>query len=283
MQKKINILVPTDFSRASLAGIRFAIQWSQQQNAHLTFVHVMTLLRLTKWTDRQFEDFAVSERKLRQKQLDTLIADVQRRYPLPPDSYSLLLLEGVSADVVLLDYCRRHPGIHLVCMGTRGAGKVSKLFGTNTGNLITHSDIPVIAVPAAYRRKEITRILYATDLSHYQNELKEIVRLARPLHAKISVLHLVQPGETPINTNILQKVWEKEFDYPVTVDFRSADSSISQTADLDRAVTDFNPSLVIMFSDRRRTLFQRIFYPSRAENLAFSTKAPLLVLGKREV
>ncbi len=282
MTKKTNILVPTDFSVASRAGIRFAIQWSRQQNVHITFVHVLTLLRLTKWSDKQFEAFAATERKRLQEKLDALITGVQRRYHLRPGTYSSFLLEGVSADLVLIDYCWHHPEIHLVCMGTRGANKIDKLFGTNTGHFITHSDTPVTAVPASYRIKKISRLLYATDLNHYQDELKEVVTLARPLHAKISVLHFTQPGEMNLNTDTIQKIWKKEFGYPVTVDFRPADITRSPVADLEKTIQAFGPSLVIMFSNRRRTLFQAIFYPSRSERLAFRIKTPLLVLGKEQ-
>jgi nucleotide-binding universal stress UspA family protein len=282
MTKRTNILVPTDFSAASRAGIRFAIQLSRQQDVHITFVHVLTLLRRSKWSDRQFEAFAAAERMRRKKKLDDLIADIGRRMPLRPGITSPLILEGLSADLALIDYCRRHPEIHLVCMGTRGASKINKLFGTNAGNFITHSDTPVIAVPSAYRRAEISRLLYVTDLTNCEGELREIVALARPLHARISVLHLVQPGEFDFDTSLLQKIWKKEFKYPVMVDFRYADSTLSLVADLEKNIHSFKPSVVAMFSNRHRTLFQAIFYPSRAERLSFRTKTPLLVLGKND-
>ncbi|MDP4255688.1 MAG: universal stress protein [Bacteroidota bacterium] len=282
MTKRLNLLVPTDFSVASRAGIRFAIQLAGQQNAHITFVHVLTLFRRHNWSDRQFEAFAATERRCRKEQLETLVADVRRRHPLRPGATSTLVLEGLSADLALIDYCQRHPDIDLICMGTRGASKVNKLFGTNTGNLITHSDTPVIAVPALYRKKEISRLLYITDLIHGQEELKEVVALAKPLHARLSVLHLMQPGELNFDTRLLQKVWKKEFGYPVDVDFRPANSNITVVADLEQTIRRLRPSLVVMFSNRRRTLFEAIFYPSHAERLSFRTRTPILVMGKND-
>lgn len=41
------VLVTTDFSENSKAGIRFAIQWASQQRLSLIFVHVLHILRPT--------------------------------------------------------------------------------------------------------------------------------------------------------------------------------------------------------------------------------------------
>ena len=61
--------------------------------------------------------------------------------------YSIVIIEGLGASSSILDYCRETPNIDYICIITRGAGKFKKIFRTNTGNLITKSDIPVMAVP----------------------------------------------------------------------------------------------------------------------------------------
>jgi len=281
MKEKMHILVPTDFSPASRAGVRFAIQWSRQQNVHLVFVHVMKLVRLTRWNDEQYEAFAASERGFWQRRLSAFIADVQRRLPLRPHSWSPLLLEGISADVALMDFCREHPEIGLICMGTKGAGATRRFFGTNAGNLILHSDTPVIAVPAAYRRSRISRIVYASDLTDSLHELKHVVGLARPLHAGVSVLHLKETGEMTLDPETLKNVWKKESGYDLTVDFEKADPSLSIARNLEQTANSLHPSLIMLFSHRRRTVFQNLLYPSSAERLSFSSKIPLLVMGKQ--
>jgi nucleotide-binding universal stress UspA family protein len=282
MKEKMHILVPTDFSPASRAGVRFAIQWSRQQNVHLVFVHVMNLVRLTRWNDQQYESFASAESAFYQKKLATFIADVQRRLPMRPNSWSSILLEGLNADIALMDYCREHPEIRLVCMGTKGAGGTRRLFGTNTGNFILHADTPVIAVPAAYRRKPISRVVYASDLADAIHELKQVVGLAKPLHAKVWVLHLKEAGEMTLDPASLKQVWKKESGYNLTVEFRKPDASLSVARNLEQTARSLHPSLMMLFSNRRRTVFQNLFYPSNAERLAFDTKIPLLVMGKAD-
>jgi|GEM_PF-305811 len=282
MKKKMRILVPTDFSPASRAGARFAIQWSRQQNAHLIFVHVMKIVRLTRWSDKQYEAFAASERERCEKQLATFIAGIQRRLPLRPNSWSTLLLEGFSADLALIEYCREHPEIGMVCMGTKGANRTRRIFGSNTGNFILQSDTPVIAVSTAYRRKPISRMTYASDLANSARELKQVIELARPLHAKVSVLHMKEPGEMTIDPQTLKNIWKKQSRQNVTVEFRMADPELSIAKNLEQSARSLHPSLLVLFSDRRRTFFQSILYPSNAERLAVAASLPLLVIGKED-
>ena len=55
------ILVPTDFSANSRAGVRFAIHWATQQKLDLVFVHVLNILRVTSWSDRYFAKYGLQK------------------------------------------------------------------------------------------------------------------------------------------------------------------------------------------------------------------------------
>jgi len=167
-------------------------------------------------------------------------------------------------------------------MATRGAGKIKKLFGTHTGNVILHSEIPVVAVPATYRARPIKRRLYATDLAECQEELGRIVEITRALKAELEVIHFLEPGGTRLDPMLMTKVWEKEYGYPSQLRIESADPNLSMAENLQNAIRRVKPSLLAMFTDRQRTLFQRLFYPSQAKRLSFDLTVPLLVLAKKE-
>jgi nucleotide-binding universal stress UspA family protein len=282
MKKTITILVPTDFSSASRAGMRFAIQWTRQQKAKLVFVHVLRLLRLPVWSEKQYQVYAAKERLLHSRQLVRLASEVCRQMKVPSKEYTTQLLEGISPDITLTELTKHHPDIDLICMATSGAGKFKKLFGTNTGNLILRSEIPVIAVPVAYRVKLIKRILYATDLADYSSELGKVVNITRSLHAEIIVVHFNETGEVRLNPSLVNKVWEKQYGYPVKLRYESADPDLSLVENLQGVISRLNPSLVVMFTDRRRTLYQRLLNPSQSESLSFQLKVPLLVFGKMQ-
>lgn len=276
----IRMLVPTDFSAASRSGLRFAIQWTKQQEATIIFVHVLHLPRPTVWSDKQFDVFAAAERIRCQKKLDRFVTDIYRQLDMTDSTNTRIILEGMSPDIVIADYCRHHPEIDYICMGTRGAGKLKKIFGTHTGNLIVHAPIPVIAVQNNYRMKPITRLLYATDLHNCKEELEKVVAFASPLAVDVSVLHFTQPGEVMIDRQLMEEVFRKESRYDIKFNFKTADLAWSLVDNLQREIKTYKPSLVVMFTNRDRTLFQKIFFSSSAEKLAFGLKAPLLVFGK---
>ena len=98
-----------------------------------------------------------------------------------PGKYFIIIIQGISADISILDYCRKNKGIDYICISTRGAGKFKKIFGTNTGNLITKSEVPVLAVPQNYKVADVKSVLYATDLRNYTAEIKKVVAFAQPL------------------------------------------------------------------------------------------------------
>jgi nucleotide-binding universal stress UspA family protein len=276
----IKILIPIDFAPDARAGMRFAIQWASQQKASLLFVHAAHIPRLTRWSDKQFQTFKQSEIGRRLKKLEQFVAGFLTRAKMPDQPYECVVVEGVSPEITLTDYCREHKNISFICMGTHGATGMQRLWGTHAGNLVTHSPAPVIIVPKGYRSRAVKQLLYATDLNHYQEELKQVVPLARLLGASLHILHLVGPDERVPDKNLFEKVLEHEFHIPTQIHLEIMDETRSLAANLQRFIQKMKPSLVVMFTDQHRTLFEKIFYPSRTEKFAFRTHTPLLVYSR---
>jgi hypothetical protein len=69
---------------------------------------------------------------------------------------------AVLTDSSIREYAQEN-NFSFICISTRGSGKLKNIW-SNTSNLITHSLVPVIAVPFNYRRSEINKIIYASDL-----------------------------------------------------------------------------------------------------------------------
>jgi hypothetical protein len=67
---------------------------------------------------------------------------------------------AVLTDSSIREYAQEN-NFSFICISTRGSGKLKKYL-VNTSNLITHSLVPV--VPFNYRRSEINKIIYASDL-----------------------------------------------------------------------------------------------------------------------
>jgi hypothetical protein len=157
---------------------------------------------------------------------------------------------------------------------------LKKIFGTHTGNLITHGNTPVIAVPASYRRKPLTRLLYATDLADYIPEIQRLIQFASPLKTQVRAMHLNYLGEILLNENTLRTVFQEQFHYALEVSMIPADPNLSVRRNLQRHLAAFKPSMVVLFTQQRESVLQRLLYPSVAERLSFQLKTPLLVFPK---
>lgn len=258
----------------------FAIQWATQQKIELVFLHVLSLIRLTKWSDAYYEKVLAQEANNHREKLEKYILDIYQKMDLQPGKHSFQVIEGISADITILDYCRKNPGIDSICISTRGAGKFKKIFGTNTGNLITKSDIPVLAVPQNYKVGEIHTVMYATDFKNYEEELKKVVDFAKPLKAKIEILHISWPTEIPLDQKTLELAVKKQFKYDVELHMVKTDATLSVKEHLEKQTRLRKPSLLIMFTKQKRTFFEKLFFSSNAEAMSFQAKVPMLVFNK---
>ncbi len=274
------ILVPTDFSVNSKAGIRFAIHWAARQKIELVFVHVLTVLRITSWTDTYFEKYAAQEEKLCRTKFEKFIADIYRQMNVKPGKYSCIIVQGISADITILDYCRKNQGIDYICISTKGAGKFKKIFGTNTGNLITKSGVPVLAVPKIYKVADINSVLYATDLRNYAEEIKKVAAFAQPLKTQIEVVHFTWPDEISLDEKTIEAAFKKQFKFGLKLHFEKNDGVHSLIENLQKQIRIRKPSVVVMFTNQQRTFFQKLFLSSKSEELSFEVKVPLLVFNK---
>jgi nucleotide-binding universal stress UspA family protein len=276
------VLVPTDFSANSKSGIRFAIHWAALQKLELVFVHVLHILRATQWTDTYYEKYAKQEEQNCSITFKKFIAGIYSSMKIKPGRHSFVIIQGISADVSILDYCSSNPGIDYICISTHGAGKLKRIWGTNTGNLITKSPFPVLAVPGTYRFTGIRRMMYAADFNNYEMELNRVVDFALPLKAQIEILHFSWPGETAAGEKMTETALNKKYKYGLKVHYENNDAVHSLTENIQQQINKRKPSLVIMFTNQERTFFQKLFLSSKAEELSFKTKVPLLVFNKNK-
>ena len=274
------ILVPTDFSANSRAGIRFALRWAALEKLELIFVHVLHTSRPVEWTDTYFFRYIEDEANLFKERLSRFVEDAIRQVKQRPERYQCMILPGMSADLALLDFCRKRHDIDFICMSTAGAGGVKKTLGTNTGNLITKSKVPVIAVPKNYKGGSFKKLMYATDFRDCSNELKSVVAFAKGLKASLEVLHFTWPNEVMPDKEIVESGMRKVSRFPLRLRLEKPDIRYSLTQNLEKCVQTLKPSVLIMFTDQSRNLLQKIFLSSKSEQLSFHLKTPLLVFQK---
>jgi len=139
------ILHPSDFSAASNAAFKKAIEMAKASRAELLIVHVINPIIPVAGegyvSPKMYEDLAASTRAWARKQLDRLLAKARK---------SGVRAKGVLAEGAAHEQIARMAKTtraDLVVMGTHGRSGFAKLFlGSVAGRVITAAPCPVLTV-----------------------------------------------------------------------------------------------------------------------------------------
>lgn len=273
------ILATTDFSTNSKSGLRFAISLAKGKKAELIFFHSCFLPKPTLWSEASYLNYTKKEKQKLLNELEMFVGGVYDKSGVTPEKFKCVVEESLMPESSIMDYAQKN-AVDFICICTRGAGRFKKILGTTAGNLITQSKVPVITVPKHYKTKQITHVLYASDLKNYKQELKRVIEFTKPFRAAIEVFHLSYPGEQLTDKNILEAQLRKQFKRSIKLHFSNTDLTQSLVAGLQKSISSAKPSIVIMFTEQRRTFFEKLFLSSASESIAFQSKVPMLVFNK---
>jgi nucleotide-binding universal stress UspA family protein len=273
------ILVTTDLSAGSKAGLRFAIQLVSQSKFALTFFHSYNFMSPTSRTATKTKSYEKSAVVKLQQKLDHFVEKVYQELGILPEHHNCVIKSSVFAQSNILDYATEYH-FDFICMSTRGAGRLQRLLGTNTANLINNSEIPVIAVPYTYKSKKITSILYASDLENLDKELEIVATFAAPIHAEVKLLHFSSFLETDIDNTNIKQAMSKSDQLQIKLDIKIFEPAESLVSHIEAAISRTKPSMLVLFTEHHRSLFEKLFLSSKSAEYAYNPAVPLLVFNK---
>jgi nucleotide-binding universal stress UspA family protein len=273
------IVVTTDFSTNSNAGIVYAANLAKARNAELIVLHIYTVLRASFWSDGEYNYYIKRYKDTLEAELATFVRPFLQSVNLSPEA--LMLEAHHNFDIVdgVLEYAETHQCAY-ICISTRGAGGLRKLFGGNTSKLIIHSKIPVLCIPSGCSYKEIKHVLYLTDLTAYKKELAKVVAFASPLHANIEMLHFYYSYDSVPDKEYLERTLRNECGYEVHIAYRGRNADKSMLEEINEEIERLPRSLVVMFTDQKKSFFEKFLLLSNAREYSFYGKTPLLTFNK---
>jgi len=275
-----NILVTTDFSTNSKAGMRFAIQMASQQECELTFFHSYHIMKPTSWGEKTFSSYENHEATKIKAKLEKFVASVYAGMDMIPGKIHHVTVSSFITDANIMKYAKEK-GFDLICIGRRGAGQVKKIFGTITSNLILDSRVPVIAVPNTYKQTKIKSILYASDLSDLEKEMKKVVEFAGLFGAEIEILHLNYPSDIVFDSKVIENVIHKFPKSNIKYSLENINMLYNLVVNLQSAIKKHKPSVLVMFTDQQQGFFQKLFLSSSTAEYSLNSSVPLLVYPKK--
>lgn len=274
------LLVTTDFSVNSKAGMRFAFQLAKQAACEITFLHTIEILKPTSWSDKKFKTYSEEETEKNTAHLNKFINEVAAEVGIKAKPYKTQILIGMNVSDMVIDHAKKIKADH-ICLSTRGAGTVQKLFGTHASYLINHSPIPVIVVPEHYHTHKVDTIWYSSDMENIATELKQVETFAKVIKAKVQVNHynyILHDKATKVKLDAIIK----KFRSPKTIfKLRQLGLEDSLVHTIERDIKNEHPSLVALFTKQNRNWFSRFFLGSNSAELSFATHTPLIVFRKK--
>src|SRR5450432_2693106 len=165
------ILIPTDFSASATNAVRYSLQLTKKLPCKIIFFHG-ELIPVPPNADVSVIPVEIDHDAVRK----TLTKNIQRvlfslKIKGSAERFTYDVSDGVSISLQILEAAERHKA-DMIMMGTQGASGLAKfIVGTNTTEIIARAKIPVIAVPSAYRFKPLKKILFASDLQEFNDQL----------------------------------------------------------------------------------------------------------------
>lgn len=145
MSRIRRILHPTDFSRASTAAFKRAVEMAKGNRAELVLLHVQgpsaPIMVDGYVSPKAYEDMEAAERAYSQKHLDALVAKARKAGVRVKG----LLIPGVAHERIA--QAARSRKADLVVIGTHGRTGIAKLFlGSVASRVLAIAPCPVLTV-----------------------------------------------------------------------------------------------------------------------------------------
>ena len=139
------ILHPSDFSRASSAAFKKAVEMAKSNRAELMLVHVLNPVIPVAGdgyvSPKMYEEIAASNRAWAQKELNKLVAKAKAAGVRTKAA----VLEGSAHDQIVRFARSKHAD--LLVLGTHGRSGIAKLFlGSVAGRVVAAASCPVLTV-----------------------------------------------------------------------------------------------------------------------------------------
>lgn len=275
----VNILVPTDFSDLSKVAVQYAVKMANKIDGSITLVHVITNVIEHVRGEMSGRIKAVEKELVAQAELDfaPIVKEAQK---LNKTNNPIVnkIEKGESFSKTLNAFVKKNK-FDLVVMGTRGASGVTKyVLGSNTVSLLDDSSIPVLVVPGKAEFKTFKNVTYATDLKHFEREVKVILPYLKIFDSTLHVFHVVEKIKDAANLQVVVKKILKK------VDYRKSTVTIDKSKKVDDAIESFvkalKADLVIMFT-HKKNFYEKIFNRSMTKEMAFQSQVPLLAFKSK--
>jgi nucleotide-binding universal stress UspA family protein len=270
------ILLPTDFSPASMAAYKFAVEYAALTKGEVIVVHVIDIpviqettfgLQPYLYAQEMYREAVENSHRIYERMKMIYPSNVPVSFrPLNDD------LIGGLAEFIRINY------IDLVIMSTRGASELEEFVsGSQTKRIARYSPVPVLAIPHELSPSSIRNIVFPNSLEPAQEHLiAAITEFQRELQAQLHLLFV----NTPVNTHSEDECRKLLKDFALyyqlenyTINYRY---DTSERAGIKRFTDEIGADMIAMGTHGRKGL-AHFLKGSIAESVIGKVERPILI------
>jgi len=280
----IKILLPTDFSKASINAIEYALNFASGSNAKFIFYHSFIPFNsaLSGTPEYNRKEIIKVEQELKIK-IEKLKFKLNEKF----SDVEIETCIDKGAETRQIISCSKKNKIDLIIMGTTGASGLKEIIiGSVTVDIIAKSECPVLAVPSNYKHRSIQKMLMPTNYAlHDLIALKFLFQFSVTKNAAIHFLHINPKGKPSVKDTELMEAFKKTINSLLKK--RNKEFCLHQGNDAERSISSIvqkeKIDLTVMTTIKRKSFIDRFFHSSLTKKMACHTRIPLLAIPVNEI
>lgn len=273
-----NILVPIDFSKASLNAAKYAVSFAEALSANLHLLNVVpapvviddSILASVLITQAELSE---NNHRLMKEEVDSLSkkANVEIKS---------IVAEGLPSDVIT--EVAKELKAELIIMGMKGKGKSNSVFGSTATAVIRKAGFPVLVIPENGDYQPIRNITFASDFDPdvESDSYDLLIKLAQKLNIPVYVLNVQKKNCALGAERTIGKMKTSLAFSSLHPEFHSVyDRNVEEGIHM---FIEKNPTDVLVMVAHPHNLFERMFGTVHTKEMSYQTKIPLLILNDKQ-
>ncbi|WP_336516941.1 universal stress protein [Pollutibacter soli] len=270
-------LVPLDFSETSAHTLQFVFEFNKHFFAQLDLIHLFDVPFAIADEEGQLLTGYEAYRKNFEDDLWEFVNEHKGEY-----HYDIKVHASAGGYYQGIMGFAKQAGSELIIVGNRGTGKSKPFrFGSVAKYLITHPEVPVLAVPEDFEAKEFKKIVVATDLSDTipESHFTYIKNFADRLNSSINAIHVNLKNETELEGEyeFIRKI-EKQFGTKPVMINKKANLHVYETI---RDYMQENDAQVLVTFPHRHSWLDQLFLGSETANVLRNSNVLVLSMPER--
>jgi len=271
------IVLLTDFSPLSKVAMNYAVKMAANLSAEFTVLNIVRLEGIPK-ANLKLRQIERSIAQISEEEGEKLVKEITTQIK---GNYTINY-KAIKARTVA-EMVRRYVDknqTNMVVMGLQGASALKKArLGGTTVSVIDECKVPVMAIPALAKYRNMEHIVYASDLKHVQKELDIIVEFARIFGSTVHMIHVKPVIDKKLEAQkvtveeIIAKIGYDKLDFKLIVDD-------DVTTAIDGYIKKTKADLLTTFT-HKLSLEEKLFGRSVTRKLAYQGTIPLLAVKRK--